>query len=809
MVFADSVRGRFNQSLTFDKNYTQLAQRPGLSNIQTTDPHLKTNGFMLGRQDFGERQNQLQFLGESTVFSPHNLTSRGLSILQSEQENASGDSPTLTTNSERSEITEASTEFNFVGKQQQLVRGQQQGIPQLHSMQQSGYTDMQLLQQHVMFKNLQELQRQQQLQQFGDTRQQNSVNQLSAMNKQAAGVQFSPLINGTPVNDTSQMFMNWVQRGGSPAGQNVSNRVIFSQEQGQTLSSMGPAPQQFDVSLYGTPVASGRGTMNQYSHLQAMSHDSENLLTKASDQTQKPVMQSSGFTNPFVGEHCTTDSPEQACLPQGAFISKQGFQGKNVLGQVTNQGLNCGSTLGNLQQGNTLQANTALQEISGKQDPAGWPGTFQKKTMQHGPSPQGLVPLDPMEEKILFNTEDNFWDASMVKRSDIGAGGFGNAFEQTGYSDAFPSLQSGSWSALMQSAVAEASSSDTGPQEEWSGLTFQNTDLSTGNQSSNILDSEKQQGSWADNNLQSASSLSSKPFPMLNDSSVNSSFPGFPQPGIQFPTEHREGLHQDEYHESIQKSPKNTSEWLDRNPQQKLSVERSQQVQPHLRLDNTWTSQINEHSECDPREQRIDSYGIVGHPSGKPEGMIVHFRSSSGNAAIFSSHDIVGDFWTGASEAMYKRNSDGSLWKRDGDCRVNSFSRSTGQLEQVQPGSEDTMRNRENSHVFNFHSLQNSHITKVHQETSHQVQDNNKLDYMKRIIFSNKVENEGIREKLHQLSNSSHVVGNSYGREGETYEQQQNCYQSDNTYDSKRADTSTTVCRLGDPSGMHVTARTR
>ncbi|KAH0969270.1 hypothetical protein GBA52_028892 [Prunus armeniaca] len=318
-----------------------------------------------------------------------------------------------------------------------------------------------------------------------------------------------------------------------------------------------------------------------------------------------------------------------------------------------------------------------------------------------------------MEEKILFNTEDNFWDASMVKRSDIGAGGFGNALEQTGYSDAFPSLQSGSWSALMQSAVAEASSSDTGPQEEWSGLTFQNTDLSTGNQSSNILDSEKQQGSW---------------------------------PGIQFPTEHREGLHQDEYHESIQKSPKNTSEWLDRNPQQKLSVERSQQVQPHLRLDNTWTSQINEHSECDPREQRIDSYGIVGQPSGKPEGMIVHFPSSSGNAAIFSSHDIVGDFWTGESEAMYKRNSDGSLWKRDSDCRVNSFSRSTGQLEQVQSGSEDTLRNRENSHVFNFHSLQNSHITKVHQETSHQVQDNNKLDYMKRIIFSNKEENEGIRE---------------------------------------------------------------
>ncbi|TQD95268.1 hypothetical protein C1H46_019060 [Malus baccata] len=480
------------------------------------------------------------------------------------------------------------------------------------------------------------------------------------------------------------MFMNWVQRGGSLGGQNVSNRVIFSQEQGQ----MALAPQQFDASLYGTPVASGRGTMNQYSHLPAMSHDSENLLAKANDQMQKPAMQPSAFNNSFVGDHCTTASPDQVCSPQGAFVSQQGFQGKNVFGQVITQGSNCGSTLGNLQQGDTLQTNTSPQELSGKQHQAGWPGIFQQKTMQHGPS-QGLVPLDPMEEKILFDMDDSTWDSSMGKQSDIGAGGFGNAFESS-----FPSLQSGSWSALMQSAVAEASSSDTGQQEEWSGLTFQNTELSTGNQPSNIVDNENQ-GSWADNNLQSVSSLSSKPFPMLNDSSVSSSFPGFPQPDIQFTPEHREGFHQDESHESIQKSPKSSSEWLDRN---------SQQVQPHMRLDNTWTSQ-----------------------SSKPEGDI--------------------------NEGMYNRNSENHMWNRDGDSR----------------------------------------------ETSHQVQDNNKLDYGKHFISSNKEDNEGIGEKHHKMSNSSHVMQNSYGREGGTYEQQQNCYQRDNSYGRKSEDS----------SGMRLTAQTR
>ncbi|KAM2683212.1 hypothetical protein EV1_044856 [Malus domestica] len=674
----DFGRGRGGESLSFDKTYKQLAQKPELSHIQTRNQHLETNVFMLGWQDLQESQ----FFDDSSVFVPLALTSRGLSILQSEQENASCDSPTLTTNSERSEITEASSEFNFVGRQPQLVRGQQQGIPQIHSMQQSGYNDMQMLQQHLMFKKLQELQRQQQLQQFGDARQHNAVNQLPAINKQTSGVQFSPLINGTAVNDTPQMFMNWVQRGGSLGGQNVSNRVIFSQEQGQTLSSMGLAPQQFDASLYGTPVASGRGTMNQYSHLPAMSHDSENLLAKANDQMQKPAVRPSAFNNSFVGAHCTTASPDQVCSPQGAFVSQQGFQGKNVFGQVITQGSNCGSTLGNLQQGDTLQTNTSPQELSGKQDQAGWPGIFQQKTMQHGPS-QGLVPLDPMEEKILFDMDDSTWDSSMGKQTDIGAGGFGNAFESS-----FPSLQSGSWSALMQSAVAEASSSDTGQQEEWSGLTFQNTELSTGNQPSNIVDNENQ-GSWADNNLQSVSSLS-----LLNDSSVSSSFPGFPQPGIQFTPEHREGFHQDESHESIQKSPKSSSEWLDRN---------SQQVQPHMRLDNTWTSQ-----------------------SSKPEGDI--------------------------NEGMYNRNSENHMWNRDGDSR----------------------------------------------ETSHQVQDNNKLDYGKHFISSNKEDNEGIGEKHHQMSNSSHVMQNSYGREGGTYEQQQNCYQRDNSYGRKSEDS----------SGMRLTAQT-
>ena len=616
-MLADSFRGPDSEPFpALHQNYGQLTQRPDLSSGQFVNQELNTYGFMLEQQNFQAKQNQLEFLGESTGFIPHDLTLRGLSVLKSQQEYASVDSPTLTTNSERSEMTDASTEFNFIGGQQ-LVSGQQQGIPQPNSMQQSGYNDVQLLQQQIMLKKLQELQRQQQLQHFGDARQQNSLHQQSSIVKQGSGVQYSTLINGTPVNDASQMFMNWVERGASPAAQGISNRAVFSQEQGQTLRSTPVVSQQFDVSLYGTPVASARGTMSHYSHVQGMSHDSPNLLNKVSGQTQKPVVQSTAVSNSVLGDKCNF-SPDQVCLPHGAIISKNGHQGKIMFGQVPLQGLHSGTTLGSTPLESSLQANASLHELSGKQDLTGWPGVVQQKTMQHGSS-HDLVSLDPMEEKILYNTDD-VWNDSFGRHTDMVAGGFGNTLEQIENSNVFPSIQSGSWSALMQSAVGEASSSDTGMQEEWSGLTFQNTELSTDNQTSNILDNEKQQRGWADNNLQNDSSLSSKPLLMINSSSVSSSFPGFNPTGIQFMTKQREDLRQDDSHASIQKSPKDTSDWLDYNPQPALPMEGSEQVQQLVHLDNTWAGQLNKLFENNAQQQRIASYDIGSKQSSKPEG---------------------------------------------------------------------------------------------------------------------------------------------------------------------------------------------
>ncbi|XP_022750727.1 dentin sialophosphoprotein-like isoform X2 [Durio zibethinus] len=723
----DSVRGCGGEvlSVPHNQNYTQLSPTLDYSQILSRNHQLNTNDFWLGCQSFGIQQNQPGFLCENTGYDQYNLISRGSSIFKSHQENESCESPTLTTNSERSEITEASTDLNILKGQQQLLNTPQLSIQQPLPMQQSGYNDMQLLQQHIMIKQLQDLQRQQKLQQFGDGRQQNTLNQLSAIAKQSAAGQFSPLINGTPVHESSQMFMNIVQQGTSPTTPGVSNKVVFPQDQGQAFHLMGLSSQQPDASLYGTPVASARSNMSQYSQ-QGISSDAVNLLTKAGGQAHKLTMQSSGA---FLRDQFTV-SPDQVYMSQGALISNPGFQGKDIFGQASVQSINNGNMSGSFPAGNAAHINASAKDLNEKQERAGWPA-MQQKTSQIGPS-QDLVPLDPMEEKLLYNMDDNFWDASLGRRTDLGAGSFSNALENSDFSNAFPSIQSGSWSALVQSAVAEASSSDTGLQEEWSGSTFQNTEQSTDNQLSNFVDSDKQQAGWIDGNLENASCFSSKPMPMFNDSGVNSSFPGFQQPATQFSTELGENLPHDVSHGSSErKSPKVPSEWVDCGTQQKQSCEGDLQAQSYTHLDNAWVGQMYKHSDCGAHQQSATSLEDFGQPYTKHKG--------SAN--------------------------DGCLSKT-----------STGGMEQVQSGTENNLFSRKDSQINNNHS------------TGQQVINNNRSNYMRHADISATKESESKGQKQHQISNRPHGFANSFEGEGEIDVNRQKSYRrqaSNNHYNSK------------------------
>ncbi|RRT75455.1 hypothetical protein B296_00014446 [Ensete ventricosum] len=86
------------------------------------------------------------------------------------------------------------------------------------------------------------------------------------------------------------------------------------------------------------------------------------------------------------------------------------------------------------------------------------------------------------------------------------------------YFGSFPSVHSGSWSALMQEAV-QASTSDKGVQEEWSGLSYQKTEQQMLKPLITTTDSGKQPAIWDHSNLKGASSTS-RPFPLFNDANT-------------------------------------------------------------------------------------------------------------------------------------------------------------------------------------------------------------------------------------------------------------------------------------------------
>ncbi|WCJ25598.1 dentin sialophosphoprotein-related [Euphorbia peplus] len=527
--------------MSLNQNYTQWTPGSEYSRSLTIKNPLNTNETFCVQPN----QNQQGIYGESTC-DQQILSSRAFSVFKSQPDNECADSPTLTTNSERSEITEASVDYNFHRGQQQFVRDREVNVPKPQKMQQPGYNDMQMLQQHMMFKQLQEFQRQQQL---GDLRQQNPLNQFPVTTRQVAGAPFSPLINGTPV-DAQNMLMNWMQQGAAPG---VSNKVIFPQEHGQAMLSMG-LTQQIDASLYGTPVSNTRGNMSQYPHFQGMPHNSVNMMAKAGGQAPK----SSGFGSPSSGD--------QHAVSDFVSVPKQELEMKNNARQLPIRGVNSGNFSGNLQERKEPHVNTSTKEFNMKPEQG---------------SSQGLVPLDPMEAKILYNMDENIWDA-FGSRPETGAVGVGNTSEHPDSSYSFSSIQGGTWSALMQSAVAEASSSDTGIKEEWSGSTFQNTEQSTDNHISNFVDSERQQTSWVDNNLKSGSSFSSKPLSMVTDPRTSSSFPGFHQSGMQLLTKQREDYCNDSSRESA----------VNYNPQ-KPAIQGGEKDPRFIH----WTGQMFEHSQ--------------------------------------------------------------------------------------------------------------------------------------------------------------------------------------------------------------------
>ncbi|KAJ1421832.1 hypothetical protein SESBI_13470 [Sesbania bispinosa] len=491
---SDSEQGHPSTShLRHGLNLAQSNLRPDSGRNQPLNQQTAVNGYMQGHQVFQSRQNEANILGMDTEADLHGISSlsRGMSVLESQQ----GTGPGLDhykKNLTRTDVAESPVNYDFFGGQQQ-ISGRHSGMLPSFPRQQSGINDIQLLQQQVMLNQMQELQRQQQFHQL-EARQQSSMTPASSISKQTVANHSPSLINGIPINEASNLIWqpevmatnaNWLQRGASPVVQGSPNGLVLSPEQ---LRLMGFVPNQGDQSLYGLPISGGsRGTPSLYSHVQA----DKSAASQLSIQNQYSHIQGDKPTLSHIS------ASDQTTSNDGTSVSRQDIQGKSMFGSIA-QGINNGLNMENLQQLNSEQRDVPMEEFHGRQELAGSSETSQDKVVVQVP-PQNVATLDPTEEKILFGSDDTLWDG-------FGRNSGFNMLDSSDSFSGFPSVQSGSWSALMQSAVAETSSSEMGIQEEWSGLSFRNTERSSGNERPSTIDSSKQQSAWTDNNLQSAPS---------------------------------------------------------------------------------------------------------------------------------------------------------------------------------------------------------------------------------------------------------------------------------------------------------------
>lgn len=734
---SDPERGHTSQSSrgSHGLHFTQSSLRPDFANSQSQNQQTNLNGYMHGHQVFQARPDETNFLGVDTEPDRHNLTSRGLFMLESQH----GNGPEHHNKGPmRLEATESPVNFDFLGQQQ--MTGQQSGMLQSLPRQQSGFGDMQLLQQHAMLKQMQELQRQQQLQQQ-EVRQQNSINHA----KQVAGNHSQALINGTPIHDGSNYSRpselmagntNWLQRGASPVMQGSSNGLMFSPEQSQALRLMGLVPQQVDQSLYGFPISTNRGSASQYSH----------------NQLDKPtVHQVSAGIISFPGNQYAV-YPDQVSMQDGTMTFRPGFQGKDLLGHASGQSLNSGVVLENSQPVNAQQRNSPMQEFQERQEPSGSSEALREKTAMQVDSSQSVVPLDPTEEKILFGTEDNIWDA--FGRSTSTLAGNNNALDGTDFSNSFPTMQSGSWSALMQSAVEETSSDDLGLQDEWCGLSFPNSEPSTGDrQPSTFNASRKEQTVWPDNNLQTITSLSSTPVPLSVDPNTSTNYsnvPGVQQPGLKYLREKSEKFQHDSLHRSIQESS-GGGNWLDCSPIQKSLAEGSQNYGNATQSSDVELNMNSFPGSWTP-QQSIPSYNTGGQTCNKPNSLNFMKTLSpdpSGDAALKISKNENSLQCSQSNErkrAMHEELDHGAAaWK------VNSLSSSTVELEHVKPAIRTPQVNREDSNMRKSATMPNSRTGKGNPETSHQLFSSLHHDYRKQVDSSvNSRGGEGFGKYQHQ-----------------------------------------------------------
>lgn len=728
-------------------NFSQSYINSEIGRSESQNQHQNLNGYATGQQLFHARQIEANFLGPDAVSDRH-LTSRGLSIHEAQQVN----NPELSKkNVARLETTDSPVNFDFFGGQQQL-NSRNPSVTQILPKQQLGNPDMQLLQQQAMFSHIQEFQRQHQYQQQ-EARQHGLMSQISS--KPGAGNHSAALIDGIPVNELSTSpwqpehmgsNTNSLQHSLSTPMQGPSSGFVFPSEQQQALRMMGLIPEQVDQSLYGVPIST------------ASSFPGSNSLIP----TDKPAMQQlSVSNNPISGSHYTA-YPDQVSMQDGMVV-RQDFQGKSMFGMSASQGLNGGLNSENSQHVNLQHRHASMQEFSGRQEFDGRSQMSQEKTMAQIAPSQNVATLDPTEEKILYGSDDNLWDA--FGRSDnITAGGYSMA-DGSDFNSGYSFLQSGSWSALMQSAVAETSSGDMGVQEGWGGVNFNNSGPPNGNQQhSEANDSGKLQPVWVDNNLQTLNSrhasvsaeANTKPNNYINSANV----PSFQQPVQKSFFQQTEGFQNSSAQNSTPSSLEGERKWVDRNLQPKSHAEGRNLSENE---GNTSGVEINTNNLSGSwlRQQSVATYN--SQPS-KPNGWsyIEPMISHEGNNMKNHENHNMSQSSQGGDHKRSMREEMGSsaTFKQNQD----SISNPNDELQHANHAVENTQVYNEGSNLMNNAAIANASSLRDDLGSRQQNPVNRNLSFWKDANSSMDLKESGFMAKYqHHIDKGSQILesGNS------------------------------------------------
>ncbi|PPD88183.1 hypothetical protein GOBAR_DD14887 [Gossypium barbadense] len=371
----------------------------------------------------------------------------------------------------------------------------------------------------------------------------------------------------------------------------------------------------------------------------------------------------------------------------------------------------------------TIQPKSALMESHGRQEEHLGPSeTSLEKSAIQAVHSQNVASLDPTEEKILFGSDDSVWDI-FGKSTNTSA-----VLDGTDSFGAFPSLQSGSWSALMQAAVAETSSNDIGVQEEWSGLALQTSEPPSGNMPSLISnDGSQQQLPGVDNNLQNASTVNFKPFPMSMDANINRDFGstlGVQQSGVQTANEQTGRMHNDSCQRFVQQLTEERSKWLDRSPLEKPAAESAS-----LFGNVAHSPDVQASAKSISGHQGMALFNPHGQPHNKPNDWNFIESASRSGGAVSNSQDI-----ESSSQPSQSSDHKGGLYEERGlgsdlDHPLSDVN--------IGPGNVDSglgsPQVNEGSGLGNVAAVTDSRTRRVTKESSQQLPNGHNLNLWKNI----------------------------------------------------------------------------